>query len=379
MNILFSGVPAYGHLLPMLPLASAADLAGHSTALLTSTTMSDAVSPLRVLAAGPSFSGLLAENAHRNGGMGSGNGSQVGPAEAAQFFGETRIDTTFPDALPAAASFCPDLLVCDAADQVGPLVAAALCVPWTQHGFGVQLPDAFSAAIDAAAGSRYDQRALRPTEPVAYLDPCADLLQPHGWTPGANRLAVRPQAHTQPGFKWDPPDFPRHRDRPLVLVTFGTVVDDAELMPAVLASLESSHVNVVVTVRPDVDPDSMNVDRTRVRPINFVPLGQLLEGVSAVVCAGGAGTVLGALAEGVPLVVLPLLASQRWNGGQAAAAGTAVTISEPGQAGLALETVLHDPSYRAAARTARRQIAAMPSADQAMSALLRRLDVMAVG
>jgi len=35
MRILFSSTPAFGHVLPMLPLARAARRAGHETALLT--------------------------------------------------------------------------------------------------------------------------------------------------------------------------------------------------------------------------------------------------------------------------------------------------------------------------------------------------------
>ena len=56
----FSGTPARGHLLPMLPRAVAARCAGHDVPLRTSGSMAGAVSPLRVLPAGPMLDVLMA-------------------------------------------------------------------------------------------------------------------------------------------------------------------------------------------------------------------------------------------------------------------------------------------------------------------------------
>lgn len=54
MRILFSGVPAFGHLLPLLPLAREARWAGHDVAVLTNGDMAGPLgADLPVLAAGP--------------------------------------------------------------------------------------------------------------------------------------------------------------------------------------------------------------------------------------------------------------------------------------------------------------------------------------
>jgi hypothetical protein len=65
MRILFSGPPDFGHTLPLLPLAQAARQAGHDVAILTHTSMSQVVSPLRVLTVEPSFDALRAETVRR--------------------------------------------------------------------------------------------------------------------------------------------------------------------------------------------------------------------------------------------------------------------------------------------------------------------------
>jgi len=83
------------------------------------------------------------------------------------------------------------------------------------------------------------------------------------------------------------------------------------------------------------------------------------------VVAGGAGTVVGALARGVPLVVLPLVFDQRVNAERAAAVGAAVIAEHPGQVAAAVRRVLADPSVRGAARVLAGQIAAMDPPDDA--------------
>jgi UDP:flavonoid glycosyltransferase YjiC (YdhE family) len=91
---------------------------------------------------------------------------------------------------------------------------------------------------------------------------------------------------------------------------------------------------------------------------------------------GGAGTNLGALAAGIPLVLIPQGADQ---GGQAecvARTGAAITIAaeafSPRAVALAVADVLEQPSsYRATARRIAHRIATTPSADD-VAALLAR-------
>jgi UDP:flavonoid glycosyltransferase YjiC (YdhE family) len=61
----------------------------------------------------------------------------------------------------------------------------------------------------------------------------------------------------------------------------------------------------------------------------WVPQAEALAQASLVVCHGGSGTVLGALAANVPLVILPLFADQFANARALADTGAAAVVVGP--------------------------------------------------
>lgn len=85
-----------------------------------------------------------------------------------------------------------------------------------------------------------------------------------------------------------------------------------------------------------------------------VPQLPLLERVDAVVCHAGHNTVCETLWHGLPLVVAPIRDDQPAVAGQVtrAGAGVRVRFNRAGAAHInaALDAVLHDPDYRAAAQ-----------------------------
>jgi UDP:flavonoid glycosyltransferase YjiC (YdhE family) len=105
----------------------------------------------------------------------------------------------------------------------------------------------------------------------------------------------------------------------------------------------------------------------------WVPQAELLPHVDVVVHHGGSGTTLGALAAGVPQLVLPQGADQFANAEALAGSGAAVRLL-PGEAGAdaiadRAGMLLRDSGHRDAARAVAAEIAAMPAPD----ALARRL------
>jgi UDP:flavonoid glycosyltransferase YjiC (YdhE family) len=102
---------------------------------------------------------------------------------------------------------------------------------------------------------------------------------------------------------------------------------------------------------------------------------------SAAVVHGGSGSTLGALAAGLPLVVVPLFADQPENARRVAEVGAGVAVepkrenpaatTEPLRA--AIEAVLAEPSYRERAGALADELRAEPPADAAVP-LLERLD-----
>jgi UDP:flavonoid glycosyltransferase YjiC (YdhE family) len=98
-----------------------------------------------------------------------------------------------------------------------------------------------------------------------------------------------------------------------------------------------------------------------VRP--FIPQGAILNRCHLVVTHGGAGSVLGALRYGVPMVVIPLGADQDGNADEVERSGAGLKVhtgATPQTLRTAVTAVLDGSGFRAAARTLGEEIADMP-------------------
>ena len=152
----------------------------------------------------------------------------------------------------------------------------------------------------------------------------------------------------------------------------GTVYNQPELFRPLLDGLDG-HGSAVVTVGRDVEPGDLGPLPPRVRVERFVPQAHLLRRAAVVVSHGGSGTTLGALAHGLPLVLVPQAADQFDNAARAEAAGAAVVL-RPGEVTAesvraALGRVLGEPAFREAARSIEAEIAQMATVDEAATAV----------
>ena len=134
---------------------------------------------------------------------------------------------------------------------------------------------------------------------------------------------------------------------PSIYFRLGTVFnhESGDLFSRVLAGLRELQANLLVTVGREIDPASLGPQTANVRIERFVPQFEVLPHVDLVVSHGGPGSVLGALAHGRPMVVLPIGADQPLN---------AVRISALG-AGRALDAI------RATAAEVREAVASVPA------------------
>ncbi|MCM6773089.1 glycosyltransferase [Nocardia sp. CDC159] len=363
-RILFSAVPAAGHVLPLLPLADAAADLGHDVAFLSAVDTAGLLGSRTLLPAGPGIPALLAETERRTSG---GDARHPGDAAVENFAG-ARVDLTFDQALTRARGFGPDLLVCDTTDFVGPMVAAALDIPWAAHAISAPLPEPLAAAMRRRAAAQHAIRGLSPRDRVALIDPLPEILRATDDPPvPADLLAIRPTAYA--GNRWGTTSPSLPEDRPLVLVTAGTSVEKPDLVADLVTSVADAGHHVLVTAEPGALPG-----HPRVHPIGFVPLARVLPAVAAVVGTAGLGTVLATLAAGLPTVLHPILADQPWNAHRVAATGAGIVIDAPAQAGPATRTALTEPDYRAAASSAAAAIAAMPSPAAVLAELLAAID-----
>nr|BFE60443.1 DUF1205 domain-containing protein [Dactylosporangium thailandense] len=366
MRVLFTAVPIHGHLLPLLPLAEAAAAAGDDVAFAVPESLTGLVGGLPVLPAGPGVDELLAENDRRTGGADMNSGFEP----VAELFAGTLVDTSFDAALRRAREFGAEVVVADEYDTIGPMVAATLGVPLIRHAVGLPVsPPELGPAMEARLAPRYAARGLARPARLALVDLWPPALHGPEWVPADDRLAIRPRAYTGT----EPFDLPAPAGF-RVLVTLGTVLLEAGPLDALVDAVAAlDNVDVLATV-PAGLPRSLADARANVRFVGFVPIAQLLDaGVSVVLAAGGAGTVLAALSRGVPMVLWPKGAEKPQNAERVVAAGAGVAIDDPARAAGAVAEVLADPSYRLHAERVAGQIAQAPDPAAVWAALRPRI------
>lgn len=165
-------------------------------------------------------------------------------------------------------------------------------------------------------------------------------------------------------------------DRPVVLVTQGTFnTDPEELLVPALEALAEREVLVVATLGREGAAWDRPIP-ANARIAGFVPFEQLMPHLDAVVTNGGWGGTLAALAAGVPLVIAggdldkPEIATRvRWVG-----AGVDLRTGRPTAAavGRAVDRVLADPAFRAAAARVGEELAELGGVTEIADALEAR-------
>ena len=144
----------------------------------------------------------------------------------------------------------------------------------------------------------------------------------------------------------------------------------------VLAGLRELPADVIATTGGNLDPDELGSQPENVRIERYLPQSEILPRCRAMVSHGGSGSILGALAHGLPSVLLPMGADQPHNAARCEQLGVArvldATRATPNAVREAAAEVMNDPTYRAAAELVADQIAALPGPDDAV-ALVERL------
>jgi UDP:flavonoid glycosyltransferase YjiC (YdhE family) len=141
-------------------------------------------------------------------------------------------------------------------------------------------------------------------------------------------------------------------DRPLVLVGMSsTVMRQEDLLQRAAHALGRLPVHALVTTGPAVDPAVIRAPGN-VSVIRWARHADVLPHCSAALTHGGHGTVIKALAAGVPLVVAPLGRDQPDNAARVVQAGAGLRVRKNASAAAlrkAIDRVLDDHRYRAAA------------------------------
>jgi UDP:flavonoid glycosyltransferase YjiC (YdhE family) len=384
MRLLFSAGAGYSHIAPLLPLAQAAQGRGIDVVLVTGPNAVEHAQAAGVptIGVGPAPDELANRQAW---GVRS-------PAELAAMSPDERLayvvtvmarvgaGSRLAEMLDVVRDWRPDLVVAGLGEFAAVAAAAVSGVPYVVHAIGPPK----SAEVMAGGWDAVDE-IVRPfgldrlpdRADVPYLDLWPDPLRPANveWD-FPTRWPVRPEGV-----------MPVAGDRPAIVdglpyeqtvyVTAGTSHNTRSgVLEASVSALHDQGVNVVVTIGRNGDLARFGTQPDHVRIAHYLPQAQLLPHVDVVVCHAGAGTVLGALAHGVPLVVAPMATDQFDTAAQVADAhaGVIADSGAPSRDGIrdAVRLVRSDPSYRESAAAIATRIAAMPTPETVLDQLIAK-------
>jgi UDP:flavonoid glycosyltransferase YjiC (YdhE family) len=380
MRILFTFAGGSGHLDPLVPVAQAMGAAGHAAAFAARPWMVPKVEALgfAALPAG-SDEGLTPvrrpllplDSAREERDLRDGFARHIARERAA-------------DLRALATDWRPDLIVWEETDFAAPVVAEHLDLP-------------HAAVIVIAAGTFVRTGLI--TEPLNELraeyglgpDPELVMLRRHlvmspippGFRDPAAPLPAT--AHEFRPFSLEPstrkgsPPWPEGLpDAPTVYFTLGTVfnMESGDLFSRILSGLRGLPINLVVTVGRDLDPLELGPQPANVHIERFIPQSVVLPHCDLVVSHGGSGSVIGALAHGLPMLLAPMGADQPSNAARCEALGVGrvldVITATPAEVRAAAALLLADPTYRGAADRIREKFAALPGPESTVP-LLERL------
>jgi UDP:flavonoid glycosyltransferase YjiC (YdhE family) len=312
-----------------------------------------------------------------------------------EFFAGLDLRAELPALRALVESQRPDVIVRESWEFGSTLVAELYGIPIVRIGLGLAELEELSASL---AAPEVDKARV-------------DLGLPPD--PGGERLTAGPFLTTMPEELEDPatsvpaqtarfrfpagesgelPDWWPGNEDPLVYLTFGSVAAGGHLpyFPALYRSaietLAPLPVRVLVTVGDaDREIKELGALQPNVHVETWVAHDDVARRADVIVCHGGFGSTLGALAHGTPLVVLPLFSSDQWANGEAVVrTGAGVTIADDRSARNVLDlpaaetirelagavsSVLGDDTYRREADRIAVAMRALPAVDESVQLL----------
>ncbi|MFN8374101.1 MAG: glycosyltransferase [Anaerolineae bacterium] len=379
MRILFTFAGRSGHFNPLVPIARAAQAAGHTVVFAGQQAMVPMIEAAGFTAFATSKSNIApteriplqkVDLQREDEVMRDGFASRL-----------ARKHTT--ETMNLCATWQPDLIVCDEVD-FGALIAAEK----------LGLPYASVLVILEGSFIRHElvSDALNEVRAEFDLPPDPDLTMlsrylvlspapPSYRNPAYPLPATAHSLHPLPDAKAEgslPSWVEALPERPTVYFTLGTVfpLESGDLFQRVLAGLRDLPINLIVTVGREIDPAEFGEQPAHIHIERYIPQALILPRCQATVTHGGSGSVIGALAHGLPMVLIPMGADQPQNAARCEALGVARVLdavdATPEMIREAVGDVLENPRYRQAAQRLRDEIRVLPPPAYAV-ALLERL------
>jgi hypothetical protein len=383
LRILFATTRGAGHFNPLVPFIDAALREGHEVLVAGPLVLGETVER-----AGYSFWPCEAPPEHLLGPTWGRVQAAATPEESdaiviREIFGRLNVQAALPRMREACDEWRPDLVLREGAEFASAIAAEAAAIPHAR--VGIALASSERHLMNLARPS-VEEQASGIAEAILgspYLTTWpASVEDPEDPGPPNTRRFRDPAADTPPGRlgDWWPGD-----DRPLVYLSFGSVTGGLPMAPALYgAALEAAEVpaRVLVTVGNELDLDALGAAPPNVQLTRWVPQVDAFAAARLVVCHGGSGTTLGALAAGLPLVIVPLFADQPQNARRVAEVGAGLMVQplfdgpskalpssiDPGMLREAILAALREDALARSAQAIAEEMRGLPPVDDALRA-----------
>jgi len=382
MRVLISSTRFSGHLNPLLPYADALIARGHDVAVAAPEATSRRLAQAGITHLPVGEPAEEAAEASRRS-IDAASGAQAVQAAAADHFAGLLSRASLPDLTRIIADWRPDLVFRESLELGALVAAAAAAVPCCRVGVhcGRGEMDFFPhlvASVDrlrSGVGLPGDDGASLRSEAVfsafpAFMDNGVD------WLGTQQPFRVRPALAAMPPAGAERPTWAPAEGEAFVYVTLGTVSGRSEksrtAYRAVLEALSTLPVRALLTTGPIMPREELGTIPPNVAVEAFVPQSEIMPRAQAVVCHGGSGSLIGALAHGLPTVVMPLFADQPHNAASVARAGAGLSVTDRTAPVLraAIARVLADEDIRRTARRISEDIARMPAVEEAVERMV---------
>jgi UDP:flavonoid glycosyltransferase YjiC (YdhE family) len=372
-----------GHLGPLLPFLAAARRRGDETLIIGPPALRDMIARAGYdfRAGGEPPETEVEPIRERLPVAPAGEASRLGNLE---LFGRMATTAMLPGMREVCTEWSPHVVLREPCEYASAVVAQQMGIAHAQVAISLAEAEAGSIATAAPALEDHRRGVVQEIQGSPYLTRFPASLDPSPFPRTVRFRAPGTRDRTALQDWWD------GSDAPLVYATFGTVLGHMSIAAGIhrmaLAAVARLDVRVLVTVGHRFDRTAMEPVPANVHIEPWVEQADVLAEADLVVCHGGSGTVFGALAAGVPLVVTPLFADQFVNGRSVADCGAGLVVEpargdEDGARRVlgdgdapriadAIDAVLGTASYGRNAGRIAQEMAAAPSVDDVLDALL---------
>jgi UDP:flavonoid glycosyltransferase YjiC (YdhE family) len=381
MRVLFACTQGAGHLQPGLPFVDACRRAGHEVLVVgpppLAATLERLGLPYRV-GASPDPAELGAVW----GRVPTASEEEAQRLVVGEIFARLNAEAMLPPMREILADWRPDVVLREHAEHASAQAADETGIPHVQIGIGLL---SAHVSLGRLSAEYVERRAPGLSERVAatpYL-----TLFPASFDPAPPEVTGPVHRFRDPAA--DAPPAPLEDlwpgdDRPFVYVTFGSVTGTmppaAPIFRVACEAVADLPARVLMTT--GVDPAELGLEPPgpHVAIRSWVPQAEVLPHAHAVVCHGGSGTTLGALAAGVPLVITPLFADQGMNARRVEETGAGLAVEPRGEGAVrsdvdpvalreAILAVLEEDGPRRVAAAIREEVRGLPATDEAVALL----------